>query len=124
MNRRVRVVIPPQRIEELDPTYLEPGTLVEFRQVFVIQSRHVEDYDDGVRSFPRLGFAYVVRSQFYPGRIDIEERVACRSRPKVGLPKGAAVSVIVNVPVEWVLIRKSRHAQDATDEQDFPPRQD
>lgn len=103
--RRPRPVIVKQQIDPQEPNYVEPGTIVEFRAFFVIPSRVREDLGD-MRQLPRPGFAYVVRSQFGPDRVDIEERVACRSRPKVGLPKGSAVSVIMNVPVKWIVVRE------------------
>jgi hypothetical protein len=103
--RRPRPVIVKQQIDPQIPGYVEPGTIVEFRAYFLIPSRIREDGGE-LRKLPRPGFAYVVRGQFAFDRIDVEERVACRSRPKVGLPKGSAVSVIMNVPVEWIVIRE------------------
>ena len=102
--RRPRPVIVRQQIDPLDPTYLEPGTVVEFKAVFAIPSR-LRDEAGGLRQIPRPGFAYVVRSQFRSGFVDIDERMACRSRPKVGMPKGSAVSVLMNVPIEWLIIQ-------------------
>jgi hypothetical protein len=103
--RRPRPVVVKPEIDPLDPTYLQPGTLVEFRAIFAIPSQLRDDGGE-LRRIPRPGFAYVVRGQFRSGFVDIEERVACRSRPKVGMPKGSAVSVVMNVPIAWVLIRE------------------
>ena len=86
-----------------------PGTLIEFRGVYVVRSRKSSDDDVCRASFPRAGYAYAARARFVAGRIDIEERTACRSRQKLGLPKGEVTCVILNVPIGWIVWQEVEH---------------
>ena len=100
-----------QQIDPLDPSFLCPGTLVVFKATFTVPSRTGED-GPPVRSVPLPGHAYVVRGQFIAGRVDLDERRACTSRPKVGMPRGRAVAVVMNVPVEWIAAKEAKNAQE------------
>lgn len=91
---------------------LPSGTLVAFRTPILVRSRFGSgEGSSGTARFPREGHAYVVRGQFQAGRIDVEERTACRSRPKLGLPKGEVTCVILNVPLEWLVFKRAEKAE-------------
>lgn len=92
-----------------------PGTLIEFRAVYVVRSRKSSDDADRMASFPRAGYAYAARSRFVAGRIDIEERSACRSRQKLGLPKGEVTCVILNVPLGWIVWQEVENDGEVTE---------
>ena len=73
MKRHPLLATIPSPIDPPDHPAIATGTLVEFVEVVEVASHRAEDYQQLSLRFPRLGFAYVVRSQFYRGRIDIEE---------------------------------------------------
>jgi len=105
---RRRRELPDQKKQAAYVHPVEPwpaGTVVWFLKPKRVRSRLLRDHPAGqVVEVPRPGCAYVVRSQAKKGVVDIEERLACRARPRMGLPKGSVTSVVLNVPLGWLVV--------------------